>query len=81
MKPVKSSSSVGNLVSSALKISFVYQQTSLVSPSSRPEPFTISTSQIRLSAIQATLPTNQGIGAYPCSNFEIIQYKRNYKAI
>jgi hypothetical protein len=70
MKSVKSSSSDGNLVSSALKISFVYQQTSLVPPSSRPEPFTISTSQIHLSAIKATMPTNQGIGTYPFTIFK-----------
>ncbi len=57
-----SSSSHGNLVSSALKTSFVDQQTSVTPPSTSSEPFTMSTTQIHLSAIQTTLPTNQGIG-------------------
>ncbi len=65
MKTVMPSSLVGNLMSSGLKMSFVDHQTSVIPSSSNTGPFTISNSQIHLSAIQTTPSINQGIETYP----------------
>ncbi len=70
MKIVMSSSSDGNLVSSAMNISFVDQQMSVIPSSTSPGPFSQSTSQIHLSAIQTTMSTNQGIGTCLFTNLK-----------
>jgi hypothetical protein len=59
-----SSSLIGNLVSSTLKMSFAEHQPSVTPLSTNAGPFTISTSQILSSAIPTTPPRSQGIKTY-----------------